>query len=115
MTVVPTGTVSLSGSIPKYSTPLRLAAPSSTVLSGALAFLSFLAALTALATCLATALASALFDGIDAPRRLTRTLAFMPGCTLQKYVNVPAFGKRTLKGFGRFASGRPEFTAFAPV
>ena len=81
LTVVPSGTVSVSGSIPKNSTPALLAAPS-TVFAGGSVFLSR-AALTALSTCLSTARLSSCFDG-TAPSFLTRTLPFIPGCTSQK-------------------------------
>ena len=83
LTVVPSGTVSVSGSIPKNSTPALLAAPSSTVFAGGSVFLSFRAALTALSTCLSTARSSSRFDGI-VPPFLTCTLPFIPGCTSQK-------------------------------
>ena len=94
-------------------TTLPLSLPPWTVPAGGVNLACFFAAFTSVAKRLAAVLRSCLADGIRLPFGTTFTLAFIPGCTTQKYVNVPAFVNLSVYGLA-FPSGTPEPLSVRP-
>ena len=115
LTVVPVLTFRFSGKNRSQATGPAPSCPASTVFAPTWTFASRLASASAPAACRRVSGRTCAGVGTGLPAGTTLTVPFMPECTRQLNVNVPAFVNVTTNGLGGpVGAGRPLFSSPLP-